>query len=899
MQGLKLREEFRGKRLRGTAIELSNEKQTGATQIPASQFLEITYPTADVLKALEAIGPNQGHPLVLLGDRGQGKSHLLGMLFHALSSPTPTQDWLNHWAGLLKQPPLASLPMRAPLAVISESLHRHQFKYLWDLLLDRHPHGQFIRGKWEALKDKQTDVLPAALVVEMLEKQPVALLLDEFQTWFDGLKDTKQAPMKVWAFNFIQVLSEIAKERPELLVLVVSVRTGTSDAYQQIHRVGPVLVDFKGPHAQRDRRRLLLHRLFENRLQVADTEIEKTIQAHASEYLRLRHVPPAEHQRMSQEFNESWPFAPHLMQLLEDQVLIATEAQETRDLIRILVDIYKGRAKDSPILTAADFRLDDDASGIAALLESVANEHHRALREKALRNLQAVQEAVPAYRIALPHLSEIIGALWLRSIAVGNLAGAEPGVLHVDITRARPVDDNAFDVELATIVENSFNIHQTGDRLVFREEENPQAKLMSHARNNRLFTDGADHRQLAREVRYVLGGGDDVPRDYRVIVLPHEWQFHPWTALEEAERPDKWDERLPYVVLPEAPANLDKVLGPWLKDHVPHRRNTIRFLLPKSETPNVYIDRNLIVLARAVLKAQEWRTQSPEYAKLQTKFQAELREILKQRFDRFAVIRTWNFADPDRCSFQTESLKVHGQRSIDSVEKCLSEDVFVPEDFDELVKAAAQDNASVAKLLQELREPRPKEADCIPWLGETLMKERMLRLCARGEIAIDVRGTEFLQASPGEDEETAWRRMRSRLGSGRHLEETRLLLPQGVPHTHRVTPDPTTATLPSGGPPGGVPVDPIATPQPPPTDPPTGGASIFGPPPPGSAVPLSSPATSAINLIGKIESWGIGPATTVREVKLRVGRASGAQLQKLLKTLPDGVIYELELIKDE
>ena len=33
MLGLTLREEFRGKRLKGTAIELSNDQHTGATQI--------------------------------------------------------------------------------------------------------------------------------------------------------------------------------------------------------------------------------------------------------------------------------------------------------------------------------------------------------------------------------------------------------------------------------------------------------------------------------------------------------------------------------------------------------------------------------------------------------------------------------------------------------------------------------------------------------------------------------------------------------------------------------------------------------------------------------------------------------------------------------------------------
>jgi len=38
MLGLKLREEFQSKRLKGTAIELSNEAKTGATQIPAADL---------------------------------------------------------------------------------------------------------------------------------------------------------------------------------------------------------------------------------------------------------------------------------------------------------------------------------------------------------------------------------------------------------------------------------------------------------------------------------------------------------------------------------------------------------------------------------------------------------------------------------------------------------------------------------------------------------------------------------------------------------------------------------------------------------------------------------------------------------------------------------------------
>jgi hypothetical protein len=171
---------------------------------------------------------------------------------------------------------------------------------------------------------------------------------------------------------------------------------------------------------------MLLHRLFDNRLQIADGTIESLVAQHVSEYFRLLDVPPAEQDRKRREFTESWPYAPHLLRLLEEQVLIATDAQETRDMIRILANLYKSRGEAVPVLTAADFRLDDDASGIGALLDSVSNEHHRTLREKAQHNIISVTEAVYDHANLAPHLQEIVGALWLRSIAVGNLAGPIP-----------------------------------------------------------------------------------------------------------------------------------------------------------------------------------------------------------------------------------------------------------------------------------------------------------------------------------------------------------------------------------------------------------------------------------------------------------------------------------------
>ena len=98
---------------------------------------------------------------------------------------------------------------------------------------------------------------------------------------------------------------------------------------------------------------MLLHRLFENRLQITKPAINKLISVHIEEYLRLMEVPSADRERRSREFLVAWPFAPHLLRLLEEQVLIATDAQETRDMIRILANLYKSRGEAAPVSAAS------------------------------------------------------------------------------------------------------------------------------------------------------------------------------------------------------------------------------------------------------------------------------------------------------------------------------------------------------------------------------------------------------------------------------------------------------------------------------------------------------------------------------------------------------------------
>ena len=895
MLDLVLREEFRGKRIKGTTVELTNASRSGALEVPAEDFLKITYPSVDLLHAIEAISPGHIHPVVVMAPRGQGKSHLLAALFHLCRNPAAGRAWLDQWSARLKRPDIGDLQLRQGCTVIAESLSKQEYRTLWDLLFAKHPDGAYFKGKWDG--ESKGDSPSASLLAEMFAKHPTVLILDEYQTWFDGLTNSKVAPKRNWALNFIQNLSEIAADNPEHLALIVSVRDGTSDAYQQIHRVKPDVIDFKSPLARRDRQRLLLYRIFENRMQVPVAEIEGVLRTHIEEFFRLGEVPKPDQPKAQEDFLEAWPYSPHLMRLLEDQVLIATGAQETRDLIRILVDLFKSVGATQPVITAADFSLTNDGSGVVSLLDSVTSELHRELREKALRNLESVKTAVSQPDREVPHADEIIASLWLRSLTVDRLAGADPSELQIDITRDRAIDDNQFQVELALIEENSFNIHRLGTRLVFQNEDNPRAKLLAHAKNDKLFVAGEDVEHLAKEVRSVLSSPEAVSQSHRVVVLKTKWQTDPWSEFQENDQPKNWDGRLAVVVIPESPEKSGPTLGAWLKTHLAANRNTVRFLLPQKGSHNIYYDRELLVLARAVYLAMQWRKTDSAYADLQKKFQAELSAKLKGRFDRFAVLKEWNFADSAKCIFDEQPHGALGDKIPDAIDEHVRHSIFEPEDFEELVEQIAASNGSLGTLLRELREPRTGGKSCIPWLGETAAKERVLQMCARGQIAINVRQLEMLQLGIGETADEAWHRMKGKVGSGKHLDETTLHKPEAVVSSSGKT---TTGELPQPADnSAGVGATVAAS----------GGSvapsqeagntgSIFRPAASRERTPHSAPPTSNLNLLGQIEQWGIRPATPIANVTLTVAQLTGSQLEQLLKRLPDGVTYGLELEKE-
>jgi len=918
MLELKLRDEFLGSQMPNTAIALRRADNKGAAQQAPEQILEITYPTADVQTALRNISAaRDGRPIVLMGDRGRGKSHIMAVMHHAIASPDAVEPWAQAWAAEPSAAAIQGLVLERGFVAISEPVQNHEYPLLWDLLFDRHPKGEYYRGQFENMNQPFP---PRSLLEKMFEDQPAALILDEFQKWFDGLHDEEGSTGRKWqecASNFTQNLSEIAKDRPDILILVISVLNNTTEAFRQVHRTAPVVVDFRGPTAKEDRQKLVLHRLFTNRGNIPLADIDGIVSAYAQERWRLRHshLPDSERSRITSEISSSWPFAPELLALLEEQILMASAAQETRDLIRILAHIYRARGENVPLLTPADFFVDDDSCGVQTLLNSIAvvGDQER-LREIAQANLEFVQTSGQT----VPHARELVSALWMRSMSPGRNVGAKRSELQLDITRDAQQDDNAFQVELNTLIENSRNIHgeeSPDGRLRFEIQENPRSLVRAVARNDRLWQEGAtpsagaenvfprkDVEHVQGTLRHMLVPEGRQPGS-RVIVLGPKWDTDPWSELDEADEPGRW-ERPALVVMPTpmtvSGAGQIAGLGEWMKEHIPSRRNMARFLLLATDEKGIYDDAELRFLARcAYLTGDAW-SNDPKYRVLKGDFDRALRDRLKARYDRFAVLKTWDFPNPANCCYEVERVGAQGGDIPAKVEERLMRDLFDPAEFQKLVVSYATNSDMVGKLLDDIAEaPAPSKTAMI-YLGETPTYEEILKVAARGKAELNVNGTWVARKPEHSDDDAALRYVRSEAWrSGQEMRDVQLGLP-GSAGGSTVTGTNDATVAPGGG----------AVPQPVPGGGATPAGGLFGgggqPTGGGTAIVTPSPQTQSIldertgiNLCGAFEQWGLDAGTTLARTKIELHNLSVQQVKQILQRLPSAFKATMEITYTE
>ena len=915
MLNITLRDEFASRQMPGTAIALKSVADESPNRI-----LEITYPTADIQTALSAISADRSNrPIVLIGERGRGKSHIMGVMHHAIQSPEKVEVWAQEWGARLESGRLQTLHLVRGYFPISEAVHNHEYPLLWDLLFARHPRGQYYEGRFKTLNQPYP---PRSLLIEMFTEQPTALILDEFQKWFDGLSDEEGQTGRKWrelASNFIQNLSEIAKDHPDKLILVISVLNNRTEAFQQVHRDTPVPIDFRGATATDDRKKLILHRLFSNREQIPPSEIRAQVSAYAAERFRLRFpfLSPAEHERIVAEVIQAWPFSPELLDLLENQILMAEAAQETRDLIRILAQVFRAKGQQLPLITPADFSVDEDDAGVQSLLNSIATAgDQEKLRTIAQRNLEALR----ASGIEIPHAREVLSAIWMRSMSPSDVRGVTRQELQLDLVRDQALDDNRFRFELNQILDNSQNIHaEDGDagRIWFGLQENPETQVKTVARNGKLWERGAasavtktypgkDLEHIQRTLRHSMSSEVKTPPS-TIIVLGHSWRDNPWSEVEEDKHPSRWNTPV-LIVIPEAvTVNTDETipeLGQWLKTHVPKRRNSVRFLLPAQGSLSIYADPNLITQGRcSYLTTIEWKDDA-RYRPLRDKFDRPFRESLKTRYVQFAILRRWNYQQPELCVFEVQRVVAQGDQIPSAIEQSIFEDLFDYFTFREFVNRRAEGSEVMTDILDEIVEaPATSSEDAIPYLGDNQVYDQVLRIASEGDIALNVRGRWIVRKPEHSSDEALNYFRREAYTSGAELRAVQIGKPNAVGATTVNVPKPAppvAPVYPPSTPPSGFqpPVTPTTVP-PTPTIPQEEEDQLPPAPRKVSRSYRSEEPNTGINLSGYFERWNVGSDVTVSKATIEFDNLSVQQLRQILQRLPSSMRASLEISTDE
>lgn len=338
------------------------------------------------------------------------------------------------------------------------------------------------------------------------------------------------------------------------------------------------------------------------------------------------------------------------------------------------------------------------------------------------------------------------------------------------------------------------------------------------------------------------------------------------------------------------------------------------------------------MLARcSYLTSIVWKN-DPKYRALKEEFDKPLREQLKSRFERFAILRRWNFQQPQECIFEVERHGTSGGEIPAIVESKIRSDLFDPAQFQQFVLACAKESRVVGDVLEQLAEPPAKPAmEAIPYLGETAIYEEILKVAATGKLFLNVNGTWVGRLPEHTDNAEAQRYLQQKAFlTGKDLRQVQLGHRDEVGGSTVTGSNPTTLpskSQPSGGYQVGITsttngngsthLQPTGynqlvitnggverlTPASPPSAHEGNGSDtpVVIPMPPHRKSQRTYEQATGINLSGQFEKWGMAPSKQLATAKLEFTNLTVQQLKQILEKLPRAckACLEVSYLEDE
>lgn len=265
------------------------------------------------------IGEDHQGGFLLAGPYGAGKTHALIVLYHLFNDPKIATTWLDEWHIDFDIPDTSKAVILSTSEIDADHLWEPIFKKL-----DR-----------EDLLDKVKRYPTIPIIEDLSDGKPLAIFFDEIETWYGSFSRDQEADLIEQNQMFLQNLLEVAKDPEQKVFTFITLLNKSDELKQILLRTTPIHEDLS---TSGDREKLILHRLIET----PRDEIDKDAVAEvAKKYVDHYEYPVEikEPARYRQRIEETYPFHPQLISLMDRIYESAAERQNVRGAMNVLADV--------------------------------------------------------------------------------------------------------------------------------------------------------------------------------------------------------------------------------------------------------------------------------------------------------------------------------------------------------------------------------------------------------------------------------------------------------------------------------------------------------------------------------------------------------------------------------
>lgn len=673
-------------------IDLENLRTQKKKTLESSpkEFFDLTYPTSDIKIVLENLhqrfnSPSRTAGLFLLeGFKGSGKSHIELLIYHLLLNPELGNQWLNDHKIICKLP--------KDVVVSINKFTDFPFESLWKIVFEKLNASELLAAD----KIPDLDQLRKAL-----DGKRLVLIFDELEIGFQSLPNKYNQAQNL---GFLQMLSEEAQRSDNASVTIfASVYDSNDEPGATLKRVPRVEIKFSEP---KDRKMVVLHRLFSNYQSHDTIKAETIVQSYINQW-KKNDVRVDE--KYYDQFMESYPFTPEVIDMLFNRILVKS-FQGNRGPLGLLGRVVQNTHDSADVISASYFDFSDkkirnyllDLDNNQTLLQCAQND---------FRDLQTIKMS-----------NEIINATLISTLCTsGNIRGIKDFELLRQVLK--PGDDyNVFQASLNAFIKLGAYFHRSEDTYYFDTQEKPFAKV--EYRSLRIPREDALNFALDRWSKNIFN-------DSSAIVMRD-----PAQAKSDLLKLDKNSPR--FILSPKRLQNSErKEIYQGIEN-----QNLVLLMEPKSDVFNIYENHDIIKWAQLALAARELKSSASDYdrKKQYEKIESDNQKYVDDSFKRAGLAYTMIREIDGKIDFELESVGQAFQKT--EVLEYLKKNFYPRMIFEEHIQKGIEQFRNTGKgwifnqSIKEIKSIYKKTLKFPVLLAETNLIDAIRNLCLNKQIGL-------------------------------------------------------------------------------------------------------------------------------------------------------------------